>query len=127
MPKILVVDDDPDVTDAIELILGHSGFETMAAHTRFDGLAALASYSPDLVILDVMMEMPDDGIALAQEMRRKGLATPILMLTSISKVSGFRFARDEEVVPVDDFAEKPIEPAKLVEKVKALLRSKEDK
>jgi DNA-binding response OmpR family regulator len=96
-----------------------------AAHTRLDGLAQVASFQPNLIMLDVMMEQQDDGIALAQQLRREGCKTPILMLTNVSKVTGFKFQKDGDVVPVDDFQEKPIEPAVLVRKVRALLDAAE--
>ena len=58
---------------------------------------------------------------MAQELRRSGFTTPILMLTSIGKVTGYSYDKDEDLVPVDDFQEKPIEPAALVRKVNELL------
>jgi DNA-binding response OmpR family regulator len=84
-------------------------------------MQAVRSEAPDLVILDVMMEQPDDGIRMAQELRAQGFKKPILMLTSISKVTGMSYGRDDELVPVDDFEEKPIDPQVLVGKVQELL------
>ncbi len=121
MARILVVDDDPDVLEACRLVLGRERHEVATASSRSEGMASIASRSPDLVILDVMMEQPDDGIAMAQELRRRGFAAPILMLTSIGQVTGMRFGRDEQVLPVDDFHEKPIAPSALVAKVEGLL------
>lgn len=123
MAKILVVDDDPDTVDAIRMVLEKAGHQVESANTRADGMAGLLE-KPDLVILDVMMEEQDDGIALAQEARKKGFKSPILMLTSISKVTGYRFGKDEEIVPVDVFEEKPIDPKALLAKVEGLLRGK---
>jgi DNA-binding response OmpR family regulator len=121
MSKILIVDDDPDVVEAIEIILTQAGYEVFSAGSREEGMAAITAGSPDLLVLDVMMEQPDDGIRMAQDLRRQGFNQPILMLTSIGKVTGMSFGRDDELVPVDDFQEKPIEPAVLVGKVKELL------
>jgi DNA-binding response OmpR family regulator len=121
MSKILIVDDDPDVVEAIEIILTQAGYEVSSAGGREEGLAAIAAGAPDLLVLDVMMEQPDDGIRMAQELRRAKFDRPILMLTSIGKVTGMSFGRDDEMVPVDEFLEKPIEPAVLVAKVKDLL------
>jgi DNA-binding response OmpR family regulator len=126
MSKILIVDDDPDVVEAIEIILTQAGYEVASAGSREEGMAVIAAGVPDLLVLDVMMEQPDDGIRMAQDLRRKGFTPPILMLTSIGKVTGMSFGRDDELVPVDEFQEKPIEPAVLVGKVKELL-SKEGK
>ncbi len=121
MSKILIVDDDPDVVEAIEIILTQAGFTVTSAGSREEGMAAITTGAPDLLVLDVMMEQPDDGIRMAQDLRRQGFTQPILMLTSIGKVTGMSFGRDDELVPVDDFQEKPIEPAVLVGKVKELL------
>ena len=78
--------------------------------------------NPELIILDVMMEEIDDGFVMAQDLRRKGVKTPILMLTSVGKVSGMSFDKDPEMVPVDAFEEKPIQPDKLLKKVDELLK-----
>jgi DNA-binding response OmpR family regulator len=121
MPKILIVDDDPDVVQACRLFLEKEGYTVASAHNRAEGKRALTEQKPDLLILDVMMEEPDDGIAMAQELRREGVGIPILMLTSLVKVTGMEYGRDSEVLPVDEFVEKPIAPAKLIAKVKNLL------
>jgi DNA-binding response OmpR family regulator len=125
MAKVLIVDDDPDVVEAGRLVLEKEGHELASAVNREDGLRAIESFKPDVLILDVMMEQPDDGIAMAQELRRKGFKVPILMLTNISRVMGMTYDKDESVVPVDDFQEKPIHPNTLIAKVNALLKKKE--
>lgn len=127
MAKILVVDDDPDMTEACQLVLQQAGHEVETAHSAQQGMAQVASYRPDLLILDVMMAEPDDGIAMAQELRRQKFTAPILMLTSISMVTGMEFGPDEALIPVDEFVEKPVSPAVLIEKVTHLLRGKEAK
>ena len=121
MAKVLIVDDDPDIVDACRLFLEKEGYEVVSAMSRSEGKRALGEHSPDLLILDVMMEEPDDGIAMAQELRREGIEVPILMLTSLAKVTGMEYGRDSDVLPVDEFVEKPIAPAVLIAKVKALL------
>ena len=122
MPKILVVDDDPDITETIRLVLEKAGHKVSSASNQRDGIQAAEKFKPDLLLLDVMMEESDDGIAMAQELRRRGFKKPILMLTSLGSVTGYTFGLQEGVVPVDDFQEKPISPAKLLERVSALLK-----
>jgi DNA-binding response OmpR family regulator len=122
MAKILVVDDDPDIVEATKLFLEREGHQIEVAYTRQDGLKKVSSFNPDLLILDVIMEQPDDGFTMAQELRRKGNKLPILMLTSVESASGLSFGKDNEMVPVDDFQSKPIEPAALVKKVNSLLK-----
>jgi DNA-binding response OmpR family regulator len=126
MAKILVVDDDPDIVDACRLFLEKAGHTVRGACDRKEGMAAVAASAPDLLILDVMMDEPDDGFVMAQDLRRQGRNFPILMLTSVASASGLAFGRDREMVPVDDFQEKPVEPADLVRKVAELLRGRED-
>jgi CheY-like chemotaxis protein len=126
MGKILIVDDDPDIVDAVRLILQREGHTVMPAYSRAEGMTAVASFHPDLMILDVMMEQPDDGFAMAQELRRLGRNFPIIMLTSVASASGLAFGKDEVMVPVDDFQAKPVEPAVLIRKVAQLLGPGED-
>jgi len=121
MALILFVDDDPDIVEAGSIVLESAGHTVVAAYNREDGMAAVRSKKPDLLILDVMMQEPDDGIAMAVDLRKAGFKKPILMLTSLSKVVGYSYGREDDVVPVDDFQEKPIEPATLVAKVNELL------
>ena len=121
MARILIVDDDRDVVEACRLLLERERHDVACAYSREEGMQAIAALAPDLLILDVIMEQPDDGIAMAQELRRGGFTAPILMLTSIGRVTGMTFGRDDEVVPVDEFQEKPINPATLSRKVNELL------
>ncbi len=72
MAKILIVDDDPDITFATGLFLKKAQHEVLTASNRADGMKAIEDENPDLIILDVMMEQADDGIAMAQELRRQG-------------------------------------------------------
>ena len=122
MAKILVVDDDPDIVEASKLFLEREGHQVEVAYNRQEGLKKVDAFKPDLLILDVIMEQPDDGFSMAQELRRKGNKLPILMLSSVESASGLSFGKDSEMVPVDEFQSKPIEPAKLIEKVNKLLK-----
>ncbi len=121
MARILIVDDDKDIVEACRLFLEREGHTVAAAYSRGGGMRAVADWPPDLLVLDVMMEQPDDGIAMAQELRRSGVRTPIVMLTSIGKVTGFGFGADPDVLPVDAFLEKPVRPAVLAKTVADLL------
>jgi DNA-binding response OmpR family regulator len=124
MAKILIVDDDPDITFATGLFLKKAQHEVLTASNRADGMKTIDDENPDLIILDVMMEQADDGIAMAQELRRQGCEIPILMLTSVGRVTGFTYDEDQEMVPVNAFFEKPIQPDLLVQKVNELLAAR---
>ncbi len=121
MSKILIVDDDYDLVDAAKTILEAEQYEVVSAFSKTDGMDAMEKENPDLLILDVMMEEADDGFVMAQNLRKKGIDIPILMLTSVGKVTGMQFGKDSEMVPVDSFEEKPISPDRLVSKVRELL------
>ncbi len=116
MALIAVIDDDPDILEASTLILKANGYEVVTANNPEAGYKIVKEKSPDLIILDVMMDEPDDGFFLAQRFRKENVKIPILMYTSISKTIGMQFGVNE-LVPVDDFVEKPISSDELVKKV----------
>lgn len=121
VPKILIVDDDPDIVEACRLVLEREGYEVEGAPNRAEGMRKLDDSKPDLLILDVMMEEPDDGLRMARDIRKGGNAIPIIMLTSVNAAMGLNIDKDEEMVPVEEFQPKPVEPQTLIDKVKRLL------
>jgi len=120
METILIIDDDFDIIEASSLVLESKGYKVIAANNPYTGFKLAKEKNPDLIILDVMMEEPDDGFFLAQKLKREGINVPILMYTSISKTVGIEYGANE-LVPVDDFVEKPISPEELLFKVERLL------
>jgi len=120
MALIAVIDDDPDILEASTLILEANGYEVITANNPTTGYEVVSEKSPELIILDVMMDEPDDGFFLAQKFKKDLPKIPILMYTSISKTIGLQFGANE-LVPVDDFVEKPISSEELIQKVKNLL------
>jgi DNA-binding response OmpR family regulator len=123
--KILIVDDDPDMVQAGRYVLEKQGHSVTSASNVESGLKALDEEVPDLLILDVMMEESDDGLVFARKVRRRGLTSlPILMLTSVNRAMGLNIGKDDEMVPVDEFVEKPVDPAVLIAKVDGLLAAK---
>lgn len=123
MAKIAIIDDDPDILDASTLVLNSRGYEVITALNPEDGYKIVKEQTPDLIILDVMMNEPDDGFFLAQKFRKENINTPIIMYTSISKSIGIEYGVNE-MVPVDEFVEKPISPELLIQKVDKLLAQK---
>lgn len=121
MALIAIIDDDPDIIDASSLVLKSKGHSIISASNPDDGYKIVKEQNPDLIILDVMMDEPDDGFYLAQKFRKEGINTPIIMYTSVSKATGLEFEKNE-MVPVDDFVEKPISPEELIQKVENLLK-----
>ena len=127
MARIVVVDDDPDIVDAVKLFLEGAGHSVTTATNRQDGMDLLKGSAVDLAILDCMMEQADDGIVMAQQLRRGGFKAPIIMLSNIDSVTGQSFGQDDEINPVNLFQPKPVEPAKLLQEVNGLLQGQSAK
>ncbi len=116
MPTIALIDDDPDIVEANRLLLEASGYTVVSADCVDDAIELVNRTKPDLIILDVMMQEPDDGYYLANRFRRGGFTFPIIMLTSIARSIGFHFG-ESAMVPIEEFLEKPASPSFLLEKV----------
>jgi CheY-like chemotaxis protein len=125
MAKILVIDDDPDFLLAVRMVLEAHDLDMETAMTPEEGLSKVLSVEPDLVILDIMMPTGYEGFDVAREIREKYelIDLPILMLTSIHRTRKvpYRFAPDEDYLPVDVFLDKPIEPDQLVDTIQEML------
>ena len=123
---IIVIDDDPDVVEATKVVLEGAGYQVESALTGREGLARVRKGGIDCIILDVMMAKETEGFHVAQDLKSDGrtAAIPIIMLTSVSQKTGFEFspATDKEFMPVEAFIEKPVEPKKLVQIVKDVLK-----
>ncbi|MCQ9205649.1 MAG: response regulator [Omnitrophica bacterium] len=124
--RILIIDDDVDFIESTRVVLETKGYEVFSAQNKQEGLKEIKSISPNLIILDVMMDKMSDGFELAREFKAdaKHKNIPILMLTAVGAKTGFKFSAvggDNAWLPVDDYCEKPIEPKKLIEKVEKLL------
>jgi DNA-binding response OmpR family regulator len=122
MARVLIVDDDPDIVEAVRLCLEHAGHTVTSAGSRDEGMQVARDGTADLLILDIMMEEPDNGFVMARDLRDAGFDKPILIMSSISRVTGLPYGKDSTLTPVDDFVEKPVEPAALIAKVGALLK-----
>jgi CheY-like chemotaxis protein len=129
MAKILMIDDDPDIIEAIRIPLEASGYEFYAAYNSDEGLEKIKALNPDLIILDVMMETATEGFQLSLKLRDRAPDAeyaayrniPILMLTSVHTTTPLRFGPDEDYLPVDAFLEKSADPDQVVAKVEELL------
>lgn len=127
--KILIVDDDPDLTKALKITLESEQYTVVTAADRTEGMEKIRAEKPDLLMLDVMMSTWQDGFEMARELKKdphlKNI--PILILTAVKNRSGIDFkssAGDPTWCPVDGFLDKPVEPDVLLAEVKKLLQSK---
>ena len=116
--RLLVVDDDPALREALALMLDLHGFEVVTAADGREAIQTLATATPDAVILDVLMPGLD-GIEVCRRMRATGDRTPVLMLTARTEIS-------ERVVGLeagaDDYLAKPFAREELIARLRALLR-----
>ena len=117
MLKILVVDDDTNISELISLYLNKEGYETKEVANGKLALEVFEEFKPDLVLLDIMLPGAD-GYDVCKEIRKKH-RTPIIMLTAkgevFDKVLGLELG-------ADDYMVKPFDPKELVARVKAVLR-----
>ena len=127
--KILVVDDDPDILDALTMILEARDYEVVTARDGVEGLANLKAESPDLMILDLLMPKMD-GFSVLKELQdprwSKYRGIPILILTSVREEASRRRYELETGLElgVDDYVEKPMPPEVLLERVEKLIKKK---
>src|SRR5213078_5137368 len=120
MPKILVVDDEPDAVELVEFNLRSAGYEVVTAADGSEALKKARAHSPDMIVLDLML--PEvDGLEVCKILRRDSAtsAIPIIMLTAkaaeIDRVLGLELG-------ADDYITKPFSPRELVLRVKNLLK-----
>jgi CheY-like chemotaxis protein len=128
MSKILIIDDDADIVEAMRLVLEKRGHKVSTAADGNDGLAQARAGKPDVIILDVMMPGLD-GFEVARELKGDGQTRDIsiLVLTAIKDKMGFDFQKegsDPNWLPVDDYCDKPLDYEVLLEKVDHLVRHK---
>ncbi|WP_318208470.1 MULTISPECIES: response regulator transcription factor [unclassified Streptomyces] len=116
--RILIVDDEPAVREALRRSLAFEGYGTQDAVDGLDALARMESYAPDLVVLDVQMPRMD-GLTAARRIRASGSTVPILMLTARDTVGDRVTGLD---AGADDYLVKPFELDELFARIRALLR-----
>jgi two-component system alkaline phosphatase synthesis response regulator PhoP len=118
MPKILIVEDEPDMARGLQFNLEARGFEVVTATNGDAGLQAAASAKPDLVLLDVMLPKRD-GYDVCRSLRKTQPDLPIVMLTAKGQ-------EDDVVLGLklgaDDYVKKPFSVAELVARIETVLR-----
>lgn len=122
MTQIVIVEDEPSISEVVSLYLNRAGFEVI---TFSDGLSAFDHFAkklPDLVILDVMLPGMD-GFSLIRNIRDRS-DVPVILLTSRREESD-RIAGLE--LGADDYVVKPFSPQELVSRVRAVLRRTQSK
>ena len=122
MKKILVIEDEPAILKGLTTSLEEEGYIVSSAMDGSAGFNLAKSQNIDLIILDVMLPNKD-GFEICSDLRKEGINTPILMLTSkkeeIDKVLGLE-------IGADDYVTKPFSLRELLARIKAILRRKSD-
>ncbi|MDI1464406.1 response regulator transcription factor [Catellatospora sp. KI3] len=117
--RVLVVDDDPTVSDVVRRYLEHAEFEVELAADGPGALEAYRRHRPDLVILDLMLPGVD-GLEVCRRMRADGAApVPIIMLTALGEETDRVFGLE---LGADDYVTKPFSPRELVLRARSVLR-----
>lgn len=115
--KVLIVDDDDNISEVINMYLKSSGYNTKTATNGRDAQTAYIEYDPDIILLDVMIPVID-GIDLLKWIRKQG-EKPVIMLTAKGDTFDKVLALE---LGADDYIVKPFEPKELLARVKAVLR-----
>jgi len=115
-PTILVVDDDPDFVDLTRTILSKEGYEVSTASDGEAAYQAMKEDRPDLVLLDVMMATPLDGVELSRRIAADPdlKEIPIVMISSIDSSQYASLLPDTLHIPIDAWVSKPIDPDHLL-------------
>jgi len=115
--RVLVVDDDPIITDVLSRYLTRAGYDVLMAHDGLGALDLAARAEPELVVLDVMLPAPD-GFEVCRRLRSTS-TVPVIMLTALG-------AEDDRLAGLelgaDDYVVKPFSPREVVLRVEAVLR-----
>lgn len=129
--KILIIDDDPDFRDAISPILKSVLYAVSTASNPKEGREKILAEKPDLILLDVMMDSLFDGFALCHAVKtaeefRDVKDTPIIFISAVRELTGVRFqlgAVHQGMQGPDDYLDKPVKPAVLLERISLLLNA----
>ena len=118
MKKILVVEDDPAIRKALEVGLSEDNYDVLLAEEGIDGLKQARNPSIDLILLD--LQLPGkDGLEICSELRKEGINTLVMMLTSKSEEIDIVLGLE---IGADDYMTKPFSIRELKARIKALLR-----
>jgi CheY-like chemotaxis protein len=120
MPKILVVDDDPDFLSICRIILKAEDYQILEAANGDEALELMHRDRPDLVLLDVMMSTTLEGVDVCRELKSDPdlRDVPVVMISSIATSEYAAEFPDDEHIPIDTWISKPIQPTVLLRIVK---------
>ncbi|MFP4562464.1 MAG: response regulator transcription factor [Spirochaetia bacterium] len=117
---ILAIDDDEDVIYSLRMVLENNGYEMVEAYTAEEGLKKYKKHSPDLVIVDLMMESVDAGKNFVKELKLLGNTAPIYMLSSVGNALASNI--DYKELGLDGVFQKPIDTNALLKTLEKKLK-----
>ena len=124
-PKVLVVDDDPDVVEQLSITLRGEGYEVFAGGSQTEAEELLLAVHPDVAILDLMMEQMDSGFVIAHYLKTLYPQTPVILLTAVTAATGLSFAASapeaRSWVKAECVLDKPVRPEQIKAEVRRLL------
>ena len=123
-PSVLVVDDDPDFVEIARTILTKEGYNVTSASSGDQALQAMKKEKPNLVVLDVMMTTPLEGVGVAQKMAGDAALKdiPIVMCSSIDSSQYASSLPDDLHIPIDAWITKPVQPENLIRTIKRFIK-----
>ncbi len=119
--RILIVDDDPDIAEAVRVALSNRGYQVLVARDGNQGLALAERENPDLIILDMMMPKRSGFLVLEKLRRSPSFPVRVIMITANE---GARHKAYAEKLGVDDYIRKPFAMDRLVDSVDRILGNK---
>ncbi|HOJ16576.1 MAG: response regulator [Caldisericia bacterium] len=128
--KVLVIDDDKDVVEAMRIALEANNYEVEVASSGREGLEKVKTFKPDLILLDIMMDTITDGLHVSYAIKdgsdpeyKEFANVPIIMISSIESKQGISIDKvsDSDFIKAEYFLRKPVNPDTLIQKVKEVL------
>jgi len=139
VPKILVIDDDPDLVESMRIVLESADYQVIAAQDAVTGLERARAEKPDAIVLGVMMPQGDEGFHLVWKLRQdedpEVRRIPVLVVTALHERTNLRLDPEisdstyapGEYLPVQGFVDKPIQPEELLKRVSELVRGRQSR
>jgi len=128
--KILVIDDDPDFTDAVTPILESALYNVVTASNPQEGKEKIFAEKPDLILLDIMMDSLFDGFSLCHAIKtskefKEFKDIPVIFVSAVKEKTGSRFqfkGEEQGLAGPNDYIDKPVKAGDLIARIERLLK-----
>jgi DNA-binding response OmpR family regulator len=121
--KVLIVDDDADFREQIEMMFSARGYETLVAPGLKEALGTFDTFTPEVAVVDLMMENDDDGFILAYRLKRKFPECAVIMVTNVTGETGIEFPRIDDSagwIAADAILSKPVRFEQIEEELRKM-------